>query len=103
MNSEVFEQEMQKSTTYGVCDGPSCLWRSVGGIVGKLLKMGKSDQVWGYEVRDKRRSHDGPFYRFVMKIIEVDQYPNSKSLIVMERDPRRTVVPVTIRHTFRRW
>ena len=38
MNAEVFEQEIQKITTYGACDGLSCLWQSVGGIVVQLLK-----------------------------------------------------------------
>ena len=38
MNAEVFEQEIQKSTTYGACDGSSCPWWSVGGIVVQLLK-----------------------------------------------------------------
>ena len=38
MNAEVFEQEIQKSTTYRACDGLSCSLQSVGGIVVKLLK-----------------------------------------------------------------
>ena len=38
MNAEVFEQEMQKRTTYIAYDVPSCLWLSVRGIIVKLLK-----------------------------------------------------------------
>ena len=33
-----------EETTYGAYDGPSCLWRSVGGSVEKLLK--EDGEVW---------------------------------------------------------
>ena len=38
MNAEVFERKNREETTYGACDGPSYLWRSVGGSVVQLLK-----------------------------------------------------------------
>ena len=49
--------------------------------------MGKSDQVWGSESVTDRRRHDGPSCWFIMKFREVVQYPNSKSLSVLERRP----------------
>ena len=89
MNAEVFEKEMQKVTTYGACDGPSSLSRSVGGIVEKLLK--EDGEVWPKcritKFMTDHHSHDGSSHWFVMMIREVVQYPNSKSLSVMERRP----------------
>ena len=38
MNEEVFEIINEEETTYGACDGLSCLRRSVGGSVVQLLK-----------------------------------------------------------------
>ena len=39
-----FEQKNAKETTYGAYDGPSCLWRSVGGSIVQLLK--EDGEVW---------------------------------------------------------
>ena len=83
MNADVFEQEMQKSTTYGPCEGSSCLWRSIGRIVVKLLKEdGKVlpsvglRSVWRTVVAmTHRRSHDGPSFLFVVNIRELVPVP----------------------------
>ncbi|TMX03888.1 hypothetical protein EJD97_013152 [Solanum chilense] len=59
MNAEVFEQEMQKSTTYGTFYGR---W-------GSLIKCGVT------ECATDRRSHDDLSSWFVMKIKEVATVP----------------------------
>ncbi|TMW85619.1 hypothetical protein EJD97_022806, partial [Solanum chilense] len=51
------------------------------GIWGSLTKCGVTECV------TDRRSHDGPSCWFVMKFRELVQYPNSKSLSVLERRP----------------
>ncbi|TMX04178.1 hypothetical protein EJD97_011122 [Solanum chilense] len=48
---------------------------------GFLTKFGVTECV------TERRSHDGPSCGFVMKFIEVVQYPNSKSSNVLEQRP----------------
>ena len=78
---KVFEQRNAEETTYGARDGPSCLWRSVGGSVVQLLKE------YGEVCVTDRRSHDGPSCRFVIKIREVAQYLYSKSSSDLERRP----------------
>ena len=70
MNAEVFEQEIQKSTTYGACDGSS--WHRSAAAEGRwgiLTKCGVTEYV------TDRRSHDGPFCWFVIKIREVVPVP----------------------------
>ena len=68
-----------EETTYGAYDGPSCLWRSVGGSVEKQLKEdGEVWQVWGYE------DYDGPSCRFVVKIREVIPVPRFQELKYFE-------------------
>ncbi|TMW84764.1 hypothetical protein EJD97_024426, partial [Solanum chilense] len=48
---------------------------------GSLTKCGVTKRV------TDRRSHDGPFCRFVMKIREVAQCPYSKNSSILERRP----------------
>ena len=45
-----------EETTYGACDGPSSLWRYIGGIVVKLLK--EDGEVW--PKCGITEVHDGP-------------------------------------------
>ena len=65
--------------------------------------MGKSDQVWDYE------ACDGPswIWRSVLQVRREDQRSDPSTQIQRvevfgNEDPRRTVVPVTVRHTCRR-
>ena len=70
MNMEVFGQEIQKSTTYGACDGSS--WHrsaAAEGRWGSLNKCGVTECV------TDRRSHDNPSCWFIIKIIEVVPVP----------------------------
>ena len=65
-----FWAKIAEETTYGAYDGPSCLWRSVGGSIEKLLKEdGEVWQVWGYE------DYDGPswLWRSVLQVCREDQ------------------------------
>ena len=65
-----FWAKITEETTYGAYDGPSCLWRSVGGSVEKLLKEdGEVWQVWGYE------DYDGSswLWRSVLQVRREDQ------------------------------
>ena len=99
-----FWAKIAEETTYGAYDGPSCLWRSVGGSVEKLLKEdGEVWQVWGYE------DYDGPswLWRSVLQVRrEVQRSDPSTQIprveVFLNEDPRRTVVPMTVRHTCRR-
>ena len=89
-----------EDTTYGAYDGPSCLWRSVGGSVEKLLK--EDGEVWpSVGLRSLWRSVMDMMVRPAgsSRISEKwSQYPNSKSWSFCNEDPRRTVVPVTASH-----
>ena len=65
--------------------------------------MGKSDQVWDYE------ACDGPswLWRSVLQVRREDQRSDPSTQIprvevFWNEDPRRTVVPMTVRHTCRR-
>ena len=66
-----------EETTYGAYDGPSCLWRSVGGSIVQLLK--EDGEVWPKcgvtKLVTVRRVYDGPSCRFVMKLREVITVP----------------------------
>ena len=89
MNTRVFEKEMQKS--YHL----QSLWRPVVPVT--VRRWNRSEAAEGRwksltkcEVTESvtnRRSHDGPFCWFVMKIREVVQYPNFKSSSVLEMRP----------------
>ena len=87
MNAEVFEQEIQKSTTYGACDGSS--WHRSAAAEGRwgiLTKCGVTECVTDRH-EDQRSSPS-------------TQIPRAQ--VFWNENPRRTVVPVTIRHTCRR-
>ena len=92
-----------EETTYAAYDGPSCLWRSVGGSVEKLLK--EDGEVWpSVGLRILWRSVMAMTVRFAgssWRSEKWSQYPDSKSWSILKRDPRRTVVPMTVRHTCR--
>ena len=98
-----FEWRNAKETTYEADDGPSCLWRSVGGSVEKLLKEG--GEVWpSVGLRSLWRSIVAMTVRPAGSSWSSEkwsQYPDSKSWSVLKRDPRWTVVPMTVRHTCR--
>ena len=78
-----------EETTYGAYDGPSCLWRSIGGSVEKLLK--KDGEVWpSVGLRSLWRSvmamtvHPaGSSWRTE----KWSQYPDSKSWSILKRRP----------------
>ena len=93
-----------EETTYGAYDGPSCLWRSVGGSVEKLLK--EDGEVWPIVgLRSLWRSVMAMTVRPAgssWRSEKWSQYPDSKSWSILKRDPRRTVVPMAVRHTCRR-
>ncbi|TMX00390.1 hypothetical protein EJD97_000892, partial [Solanum chilense] len=62
--------------------------------VSRLQRSAAAEGRWGSltkcgvtESMTVRRVYDGPSCRFVMKFIEVIQYPYSKSLSVLERRP----------------
>ena len=87
LNAEILSKEMQKETTYGAYDGPSCLWRSVGGSVVQLLK--EHGEVWpSVGLRSLWRSvvsmtvHPAGSSWSSEKL---SQYPYSKSWSVLER------------------
>ena len=99
-----FWAKNEEETTYRAYDGPSCLWRSVGGSVEKLLK--EDGEVWPSvglrslwrSVMDMTVRPAGSSWRSE----KWSQYPDSKSWSILKRDPRRTVVLMTVRHTCRR-
>ena len=66
-----------EETTYGAYDGPSCLWRSLGGSIVRLLKDdgGILTKCGATEFMTVRRVYDGPSCRFVMKFREVILVP----------------------------
>ena len=84
-----FERRNEEETTYGAYEGPSCLWRSVGGSVEKLLK--EDEEVWpSVGLRS--------LWRYVLAMTirpagsswsseKWSQYPDSKSWSVLERRP----------------
>ena len=86
------------------------LWRSVMPVtVRRWQHREAAEGRWGSLTKcgitklvTVRHGYDGPSCRFVVKIREVIQYPDSKSWSILKRDPRRTVVPMTVRHTCRR-
>ena len=94
MNAEVFERRNAEETTYGACDGPSCLWRSVGGSVVQLLK--EDGEVWpSVGLRSLWRSVMAMTVRPAgssWRSEKWSQYPDSKSWSILKQDPRRTVV-----------
>ena len=93
-----------EETTYGAYDGPSPMWRSVGGSVEKLLKEDGEvrpsvglRRLWRSVVAMTVRPAGSSW-----RSEKWSQYPDSKSWSILKRDPRRTVVPMTVRHTCRR-
>ena len=86
-----------EETTYRAYDGPSCLWRSVGGSVEKLLK--EDGEVWpSVGLRS--------LWRSLLQVRREDQRSDPSTQIpkvevFCNEDPRWTVVPVTVRHTCR--
>ena len=88
MNAEVFEKRNAAETTYGACDGPSCLWRSVGGSVVQLLK--EDGEVWpSVGLRSLWRSVVAMMVRLAGSSWcseKWSQYPDSKSWSFLERD-----------------
>ena len=87
MNAEVLERRNAEETTYGACDGPSCLWRSVGGSVEKLLK--EDGDVWpSVGLRSLSRSIVAMTARPAGSSWSSEkwsQYPDSKSWSVLKR------------------
>ena len=84
-----FERRNAEETTYGAYDGPSCLWRSVGGSVLKLPK--KDGEVWQSVVL-------WSLWRSIVSMTvrpagsswsseKWSQYPDSKSRSVLELRP----------------
>ena len=89
MNAEVFEQEIQKRTTYGACNSPSCSWRSVGGIILQLLKE-DGEVLPSVVLRSLWRSVVAMTVRPASSSWSSEkwsQYPDSKSWSVLERRP----------------
>ena len=89
MNAEISSEEMLEETTYRACDGPSCLWRSVGGSVVQLLK--EDGEVWPSVGLQS-------LWRSVVSMMvhpagsswsseKWSHYPDSKSWSVLERRP----------------
>ena len=76
------ERRNEEETTYGAYDGPSCLWRSVGGSVEKLLKEdgGSLTKCGITKLVTVRCGYDGPSWRFVVKIREVIPVPRFQDL-----------------------
>ena len=99
-----FWAKIAEETTYGAYDGPSCLWRSVGGSVEKLLK--EDGEVWpSVGLRSLWRSVMAMTVRPAgssWRSEKWSQYPDSKSWSILKRDPWRTVVPMTVHHTCHR-
>ena len=99
-----FEWRIAEETTYGADDGTSYLWRSVGGIVVQLLK--EDGEVWpSVGLQSLWRSVVAMTIRPTGSSWNSEKWsqnPDSKSWSVLERDPRRTVVPKTFRHTLHR-
>ena len=99
-----FWAKIAEETTCGAYDGPSCLWRSVGGSVEKMLK--EDGEVWpSVGLRSLWRSVMAMTVRPAgssWRSEKWSQYPDSKSWSILKRDPRRTVVLMTVRHTCRR-
>ena len=89
MNAEVFERINAEETTYGADEGPSCLWRSVGGSVEKLLKQ--DGEVWpSVGLRSLWRSVVAMTVRPVglsWSSEKWSQYLDSKSWSVLKRRP----------------
>ena len=84
-----FERRIAEMTTYGADDGPSCLWRSVGGSVEKLLK--EDGEVWpSVGLRSLWRSVVAMTVRPAGSSWSSEkwsQYPDSKSWSVLKRRP----------------
>ena len=84
-----FERRYAEETTYGADDGPSCLWRSVGGSVEKLLK--ENGEVWPIVgLRSLWRSVVAMTVRSAGLSWSSEKwslYPDSKSWSVLERRP----------------
>ena len=103
MNAEVFEQEIQKNTTYGACNGPSCSWRSVGGIIVQLLK--EDGEVW--PIVGLRSAWRTVVARRSVLLVRHEVQRSDPSIHILRVEvfwneyPRRTVVPMTVRHTCR--
>ena len=78
-----------EETTYGAYDGPSCLWRSVGGSVEKLLK--EDGEVWpSVGLRSLWRSVMDMTVRPAgssRRSEKWSQYPDSKSWSILKRRP----------------
>ena len=131
MNAEVFEHEIQKSNTYGACDGSSFPWRSVGGIISQLLK--EDGEVWPSEGlqspwrsilqvhHEVQRSNpvpifqefkyfgtktlDGPLclWRSVILAVEGNEESSKRNCTSMGRQsPLQSVMTTTIRREVRR-
>ena len=84
-----FEWRNAEETTYGADDGPSCLWRSVGGSVEKLLK--EDGEVWpSVGLRSMWQSGVAMTVRPAGSSWSSEkwsQYPDSKSWSVLKRRP----------------
>ena len=78
-----------EETTYGAYDGPSCLWRSVGGSIVQLLK--EDGEVWpSVGLRSLWRSVMAMMVRPAGSSWSSEKwsrYPDSKSWSVLERRP----------------
>ena len=89
MYAEIFERRNAEETTYGACDGPSCPWRFVGGVVVKLLK--EDGEVWpSVGLRSLWRSVMAMTVRPAgssWRSEKWSQYPDSKSWSVLKRRP----------------
>ena len=84
-----FERKNVEETTYGAYDGPSCLWRSVGGSVEKLLK--EDGEFWpSVGLRSLWRSVVAMMFRPAGSSWSSEkwsQHPNSKSWSVLKLRP----------------
>ena len=93
-----------EETTYGAYDGPSCLWRSVGGSVEKLLK--EDGEVWpSVGLRSLWRSVMDMTVRPAGSSRRSEKWSSTqipRVEVFCNEDPRRTVVPMMVRHTCRR-
>ena len=84
-----FWAKNEEETTYGAYDGPSCLWRSVGGSIEKLLK--EDGEVWpSVGLRSLWRSVMAMSVRPAgssWRSEKWSQYPDSKSWSILKRRP----------------
>ena len=98
-----FERRNEEETTYGAYEGPSCLWRSIGGSVVQLLK--EDGEVWpSVGLRSLWRSVVAMTVHPAGSSWSLEKWSSTqipRVEVFWNEDPRLTVVPMTVRHTCR--